>query len=361
MGLSGVLESLWGVEFSPLSGLVVGFSRPLGFVVAERRVGLRGGGCGVYWVRKVGVSSLRVARELEGVTGGRVWYFGLKDSDAVAYQWFLVEGGVLPGVVGGVGWRGWLIGYRGCGGLGGHLWNNFRVDLLVDGDNVEACRVIAGSRVVPGFYGPQRFGVVRPNSHVVGLYRGLGWLGHGLWEYSYSYPMGGAPGGYEERSVGRARALGDPFAGLGGPGRLMVEAFQSYVWNRALSIAWEEGYEGYAERVSRALCPGERRAWLARLPSRRLLGSGSRWAGLVGYILEEEGVPRRVLPARAPMRPLAVEACRLSCRPLGDGVRVWMTLPRGLYATMAVRSWFWVDWVGEVYQSAGPGTGGGGV
>ncbi len=356
--LNRALEALWGLEAEPSTSAVARIERPLGFVVAERRPGgLKGGEWLVYLVRKVGVSSLQAARSLVSALGAVEFRVsGLKDADAVAYQYVYVRGGSGEARVEGKGWEAWLVGARERPPvLGGHQWNNFRLELrVIDGDPGEACRALGGLRLVPGFYGPQRFGVARPNTHLQGLLLAEGALGALHAEMAHEYPLGGGPGGYEERTLRAALEAGDPLAPpRGAPARLLVEAVQSYVWNRALSAALREGLEGFVERRGRAACPGGGAALLARLPSRRLLEHPSTpWAGLVATVVREEAL-WPVLPARAGYRPLAVEACRVSCSARGDEVVVWLTLPRGIYATVAVRSALWVDWLGSLSGQLG--------
>lgn len=347
--LVAALEALWGLEAPPRNPeVVVSIPRPRGFVVAERRIRLRGGPWLAYWVRKEGKSSLQVARDLAKALRARGYrVLGLKDAHAVAYQYVFLEDGEARESVEGAGWRAWLVGSHRDPGLGGHQWNNFRLTLrILEGTPEGACRALVSLEHVPGYYGPQRFGVTRPNSHLQGLLHLLG--GHGLLqaEMGHAYPLGGGPGGYEGKSLREAGRLGDPLRSpLGAPLGLLREAVQAYLWNRALSRALEGDLEGYVERASRTPCPQQTRALLARLPSRSLLASRGPWPRLVREVMAEEGIPGWVLPPSAPMRPLAVEPCRISCRAAGDSIIVWLSLPRGVYATAAVRAGVWVDWL----------------
>ena len=343
------LEAVWGWELPPVANVLVSIPRPWGFVVAERRPGrLVGGEWLVYLVEKVGVPSGRVVSRLLSAVGGvEARISGLKDADAVAYQYVYVRGGRPIEKIVGEGWRAWLVGFREKPpGLGGHMWNLFRLTLeVVDGDPVKACEALSRVRLTPGLYGPQRFGVKRPNTHLAGLYLSLGAWGRLLAEMGYEYPWGGAPGGYEARSLEESVKAGAPRI-QGVPRRLSREAVQSYVWNRAASKALLDGVEKYAERKASTPCPRPGRALVARLPDKSMVESPrTSWEKLVASIVEEEGIPSLILPARAPRRALAAEPCMLKCREDGGRLVLWASLPRGLFATSLVRAAVWVDWL----------------
>ncbi len=347
-----VLERLWGVEWTPRTGSMVEFIVPEGFVVAERRVSVGDPhGFLVYLVRKEGVPTSLVLDRLSRLLGGRAYPLGLKDARSIAYQYILVEAVEGPSSIIGEGFRAWLIGRRAKRPrLGIHLWNNFRLTLrVIMGDSKSTCESFRGDGYVLGFYGPQRFGVTRPVTHVYALFTLLPEPGSLLREYYDVSGMGGGNyrGSYESRAVEHARSLGDPIQAIWGRQPSIVrEALQSYVWNRALSSILDKmGVPQHYEKASRALCPEKRVAFLARLPSRSLLSSRGEWASIVRRILRLESLPQWVLPGKAPYRPLAVEPCRLSCKlDRGGTLTLWLTLPRGIYATIAVRSYVFVNW-----------------
>ena len=349
------LERVWGIDWPPRIEMLVRVNRPHGFIVAERRLRARDPqGFLVYLARKEGVPTSKVARDLSGRLGARAYPLGLKDADAIAYQYIIVEPlpREPPERLEGEGYIAWLVGRRGkAPSIGAHLWNNFRLHItVIEGDPREFCR-LQGGILVPGFYGPQRFGVERPTTHIYALHRLLPEPGRLLAEYGYKYPLeGNLSYAYEARILEEARVKGDPLLPLRKPPSSSVvrDAIQSYIWNRALSQALDEqGRPTLYEKKSRALCPGERTVYLARLPSRSLLSGRGDWASLVRRIVREEGIPGYVLPGKAPFRPLTVEACRFSCMVVGgDSIVVWVTLPRGIYATIAVRTIAWVNWLG---------------
>ncbi len=348
------LERVWGIDWPPRLDILVRINRPLGFIVAERRLRARDSlGFLVYIVRKEGVPTGKVAVDISRRLGARAYPLGLKDADAIAYQYIIVESTPEgpPDRIEGEGYTAWLVGRRAkAPTTGAHLWNNFRLHITVEaGDPHEFCRALR-SALVPGFYGPQRFGVRRPTTHIYALYSLLPEPGRLLAEYAYKYPLeGDKPYAYEARILEKARAKGDPLLPLREPPSSSVvrDALQSYIWNRALSqVLDKQGYPVVYEKKSRALCPEERRVLLARLPSRALLSSRHEWARIVRRVIRWEGLPGYVLPGKAPMRPLVAEPCRISCRVSSRNSLVsWITLPRGLYATSAIRAVSFVNWL----------------
>ena len=344
------LEKLWGIDWKPESKAIVAFMRPNGFIVAERRISARDNkGYLVYLARKEGISSTRLQSIISKTMNSRAWILGLKDSNAITYQYLIVEKEAGPSKIEGPGYTAWLVGKRRKKpGLGAYLWNNFRLTIkIIMGDPLEVCNSLLQGPAT-GFYGPQRFGIKRPNTHLYGLYYLLNEPGALLREYMYTYPLSqGSPGGYEGEAVRRVRKTGDPLGVYNVPPPSIVrEAIQSYIWNRAVSrILDKKGYPISWEKDGRALCPEERKAYLARLPSKILRSTRTIWARTVKEILEEEGIPWNILPRKAPYRPLIVEPCRRSCKIHNNEiVTLWITLPRGLYATIYVRSKLNVDW-----------------
>jgi len=349
--IAKILEEVWGIRFRPKTRVVVSINRPTGFIVAERRIKTdKEGPWLVYWVRKIGISTKRLLKQIRTATGGEVSFMGLKDAKAVTYQYILVLNPKRsPQYIEGEDFKAWLLGRRvKPPRLGSHLWNSFRITVnVIEGEVEEFCEAF-NNLIVPGFYGPQRFGVERPNTHILGLLAGLPSPGLLFKEYSFSYPFQGEyRAGYEASGTSSVRRERDPYAITSHvPHFIARDALQSYIWNRMLSVVYKEpGEPQFYEKTTRALCPGDKRAWIARLPSRKLLNSRGDWAGLARSIVRDEGLPWRLLPRDAPMRPVAVEACRASCRPSGEGAVVWVTLPRGIYATMAIRTAGYVSWI----------------
>ena len=348
------LEQVWGLDWPPRLDMIARIKRPSGFVVAERRLKARDPqGFLVYLARKEGVPTGKVARDVSARLGARTYSLGLKDADAIAYQYIIVEPTPEgpPERIEGEGYTAWLVGRRAkAPTTGAHLWNNFRLHVAIEAGDPHEFSSALRDTLVPGFYGPQRFGVRRPVTHIYALYRLLPEPGKLLGEYAYKYPLEDNPFyAYEAGILEKARGRGDPLVAVREPpsSSIVRDALQSYIWNRALSqVLDRQGYPLLYEKKSRALCPEERTVYLARLPSRSLISGRGEWPSLIRRIVREEGIPGYVLPFKAPLRPLAVETCRLSCRVTDENsVIVWMTLPRGIYATIAVRAAVWVNWL----------------
>jgi len=312
---------------------------PWGFRVVESPVFPRGRGWLHYLMVKRLVSSVAAAGRLASRLRCREWRVaGLKDTCSVSAQLVSlrgcmerpvrVEAGRVEGRLLGVG------GPLRPGLLEGNL---FTVDLEGGG-----CR---GAGWAPNFYGPQRFGVERPVSHVYGLYSVRGDHAGLARFYRARMPLEArsCPGGYEAAHLSGAWR-GSPRR----PPGVAVEALQAYLFNRALSRALRRGLEprSLAEHWLEYPCPGGSRARLpaARLPSPRLASGRSVWARLVREVAEEEGVDLRGLP-RGGWRPLAVAPCTWRCRVLGGAVRLRFSLPPGAYATTLLDHVYGVDWL----------------
>jgi len=355
-----VLERLWGIEsnaFKPLMDTLVWIERPRGFVVSEPPP-LTGpnGSWAVYLVERVGLDTLRAARILAHRLGAEGYTVqGLKDSCAIAYQYmaFRRPRETLASLTAG-GLRAWLLGRRSSPlRPGGHGFNFFRLEVRLEDPALapSLCRILCRVRWLPGFYGPQRFGIERPNTHIYGLLRLRGEYGSLIAEYATRYPLESParPGDYESKAIELARLDASPLAARGvGPARIHLEALQAYIFNRTLSKALSRGFDIHSLATSRipVTCPTGR-VWApaAYLPP-RALSAGGAWAGLVKSVMVEEGLdPGLLSPLPSPRRPLAFPICRLDCRPSESGARILVALPSGAYATILLRAVGWVDWL----------------
>ena len=355
MGVLEALEALWGLgpTLAPrrAPGMAV-VRRPWGFTVVEAGPRPRpAGGWLVYLARSVGLDSRAAASRLARALGaGEYSLAGLKDACSVSYQYVSLRlpRGVPRGPVRLPGVEAWPVG-RGLLAPGRHSGNTFR--LLVEHPDPNAlCSALASVSRVPGYYGPQRFGVERPNSHYAGLLRLLGLRGSLLREYARRYPLEG-PSLVAPRGPGRlegARDAASPWApGDGWEAEIHLDALRAYLFNRALARALERGGpEAYAEHWLQLPCPGGRST---RAPAARLPGAWrgrSAWARLVWEVAEEEGLAGALGLLRGrPFRPLAFPLCRLHCRPAGGRAVVVLQLPPGAYATIALREAAPVDWM----------------
>lgn len=325
---------------------------PWGFRVLESPVYPPGRGWLHYAATKYLMSSVRLAGLLASAMGCREWRVaGLKDACGVATQLVAVRGCRSPRArLAGRLWRARLVGSGGPLRPGLLEGNSFRVDL--EGGGGCPGRLEGW---IPGFYGPQRFGVERPVSHLYGMAAARGDIGFLVRLAVTRLPLEArtCPGDYEARLAGSAARGGGPRL----PG-VVYEAVQAYLWNRALSAALERGLAGAARLAEGSVeipCPGGARvrAPAARLPSRRLLERPrSGWARLVARIAGEEGVEPRMLPWRAPVRPLLYPVCSLACKRVGGHVRLAFSLPPGAFAT-ALLDWVYrVDWLAS-WQGCG--------
>jgi len=360
--LLDALEALWGLDGGlPRGGPGIAWiERPHGFRVAEPRPqGLSGeGGWAVYLVRRVNMDSRAAGRLLARLLGARGYRLqGLKDACSTAYQYIAVRSPErTPGRLEHGRLSAWLAGrLREPPRPGGHGFNIFSLDVSYTGDPAGLCRRLEGARWIPGFYGPQRFGVERPNTHYTGLLRVAGSLGGLVREYKLRYPLEEArpPGSYERAAIEAAASRASPTAaGAPGPARLHIEALQAYLFNKTLSRLLRSGHtpRELAEHWTTLHCPhGPVKAPAARLPSGRLASARTTWARALRRTMEAEGAPPTLwagLPARSSLRPLAYPVCSLRCRPTPTGaIRVCTVLPAGAYATILLRSAARVDWL----------------
>jgi tRNA(Glu) U13 pseudouridine synthase TruD len=369
--LLAALERLWGIEppgLKPATDAVLWVERPRGFRVFEPKPLLAPrGSWAVYLVSREALDSVAAARILAGLLGARRYSLqGLKDACARAFQYISLEAprrtpeSLVHGRL-----KAWLVGWRGDPlRVGGHGFNMFTIDVDLDDPGMAGvvCDAFKSIRWIPGLYGPQRFGVERPNTHYYGLKALTGEWGDLLREYSTRYPLEPrrGPGGYEARAIERARReAAYTIAGKTLPG-IALEALQAYIFNRTLSRALALGLEpeSLAGSRVRVACP----QGLREVPAARLPPGGSRganpWARLMARILCEEGVPLdafKLSGLSSPLRPVLYPVCRLYCRIHGPRIRLHVVLPAGAYATILLRMAGWVDWLRYSACSPAPG------
>ncbi len=358
----GLLEVLWGMEarlagYPRVSGEAI-IRRPWGFKVVE--VGprpLREPGWSLYLVRAVGLDSRRVARLLSRlVGGGPASYAGLKDACAVKYQYVSVKSGKKLALVedpsGSL--KAWFIGSgRVVPGL--HSGNIFRLTVEHD-EPSRLCNALKGLKRFPGYFGPQRFGVERPNTHYMGMLLSLGLWGSLVRELAFRYPLEARAklGDYERVAVEEARLAASPWAISERKAwwkDFALQALRAYLFNRALSKAIMKGrgrIEEYAEHWIEVRCPlkGSLRVPAARLPGRYHLSSRSSWSKLVRETLEEEGLSDilKIWKTRV-FRPLVYPVCSVWCKPANRSLEVILALPPGAFATVGVWEVVEVNWM----------------
>ncbi|MFN4046171.1 MAG: tRNA pseudouridine(13) synthase TruD, partial [Acidilobaceae archaeon] len=168
------LELLYGVEerFHDFSRVSARLKLPWGFRVFE--VGsprwFRGSGWSLYFVRKVGVPTLNACKAISRrLNAGRFTFAGLKDACSVSFQYVSLKSPRVKAVSVDLGSiRAWLLGEGSPITLGSHLGNIFRITLDV-GEPERLLKTLTSINRMPAFYGPQRFGVLRPSTHLYGL------------------------------------------------------------------------------------------------------------------------------------------------------------------------------------------------
>jgi tRNA(Glu) U13 pseudouridine synthase TruD len=318
------LEKYWGLEWWPPSRRPSArIPRPEGFLVAEPRPLYWKGEWTLYYVRKVNLPTETAARALARRLGAKAYsYYGLKDTNAVAFQHIaLLHPRWKPEhIVVSSSLEAWLISENVSKPVKGFQgWNAFRIILV--GDELD-CRKPGP---FPNYYGPQRFGVCNVGSHEIGILLATGRVREA------------------ERLLGGRL---DTFTR-----EISLQALQSYVWNKALSRALKESWPRVNTPRSGLLsCPRHATNWrmpLLPLPSPVRAGP-EWWERLVDDVLSSLGLGRDHLKGLRPRwRPALAVACTSYCFKKEDGEIRYFTLPRGVYATVFLRSFYRIDWLEE--------------
>ncbi|MFP3319600.1 MAG: tRNA pseudouridine(13) synthase TruD [Acidilobus sp.] len=346
----GMLVYYLDEGWPPLGAII---RRPEGFTVIEEVSGapcteFRPSGRGnmrVYLLAKVGVDHATAVRLASRALGSRPHHLGMKDSNAVTYQLVYTLGGrPRPG-------RTRLSGVE-LTYLGDHdsrlEHTGNRFIIRVEGDQAELkgrVERLASAPLLPAFFGYQRFGLVRPNSHLVGKAIVRGDLREAL-DLLLGRPFEAEPeswrafrrlyddGRPEEALRAAPRSLwpearvlrellrsSDPARAIKaypmGPG-FFIEAYQSYIFNLCLSGLIEAN-----GALPRAL----------RVPRR-----ASDAEGACREVMRDEGVEELAsgqlgAAARDLTRPSLMEVRGLRLGEAG----LEFSLPRGMYATVVLR------------------------
>lgn len=321
--------------------------RPDGFVVVEEVSGtpctrLSLGDVGdryVYLMEKRGVDHYSAVRVASRALGARVHFLGMKDSNALTYQLVYT---FRPGPR---EWSDGRVSLKFIGMASGrleHTGNEFIVTLEGDtGGLRDRASRLAEAGAIPAYFGYQRFGLTRPNSHLVGRAIVSGNLKEAV-DLLLGRPFPSEPERWKEfrrlydqgdlrealRVAPRPEAMvlrelmssGDPARALrrypASPS-FFIEAYQSYVFNLCLSRALELNEVPPAIRVPR-------RASDAEGVCREVMAS----EGVTDLSSAKLGAYARdmVRPSMMQVRDLAVEGNRLS-----------FSLARGMYATVVLR------------------------
>ncbi|MGC9113108.1 tRNA pseudouridine(13) synthase TruD [Acidilobus sp.] len=337
-------------DWGPLGAQV---PRPDGFRVVEEVAGVpctefRPSGSGnmhVYLLTKVGVDHATAMRLASRLLGSRPHVIGIKDSNAVTFQLAYTVGGsprVREARQGGVELR-----YLGDHDRRvEHTGNRFSIRVVARRLDELARRVsaLASAKRLPAYFGYQRFGLVRPNSHAVGRAIVRGDLREAV-DLLLGRPFSSEPeawrefrelydrGMYREALEAAPRSLwpearvlrellrsGDPARAIRRypmPPGFFVEAYQSYLFNLCLSRYLEANE--VPERIA--------------VPS-----SASRAEGACREVMNEEGV-RELASSELGVRARdMVRESFMEVRGLGlSGEWLEFSLGRGMYATVVLR------------------------
>ncbi len=346
-----VLENLWGIEARLYnhrrpSGIV---RRPQDFRVVEPHPikAREKPGVATYLVYRVGLDTRAVGRLLARTLGAKSYAVsGLKDACARVYQYITVINPVIAKEeVTTDRFKAWLVSRNTLVWPGSHEYNMFKV-VIHTSEPRRVCNNAKQSPYIPGFFGPQRFGIERPNTHYIGLLYTDNMKGYIIREYTYRYPLEerSTLGTYEKRTLKLVEKTRDPWRIK--VQRIMLEALQAYIYNRALSKTLHSISE-VAEHHTIVTCGSmQARVPAVRLPSPRLAKSRSKWAKIVANVLEEEGISWQNLKGLKPVfRPLIYPVCRLKCIQTENITKISFNLPRGAYATTLLIEIADIDWL----------------
>ncbi len=340
------LELLYGVEerFHDFSRVSARLTLPWDFRVFEVKSPrwFRGSGWSLYFVRKVGISTLNACKALSRrLNSSRFTFAGLKDACSVSFQYVSFRSPRVRAVrvdLGSI--KAWLLGEGSPITLGSHLGNIFRITLDVE-EPAGLLKTLASISRIPAFYGPQRFGVLRPSTHLYGLSIARREPGALAREFRYRYPLEPQYNlGLESRRLGEAVDKRDPWKLFEGTPRIYLEALQAYLFNRALSKAIRKNILNEVREAIAKIeyCSETVTVPAVRLPSHKLATSKTRWAALVGEVVGEEGLKLEELKGLTPsLRPLYFPLKVRSINVTGSNVTFITCLPPSAYATILLR------------------------
>jgi tRNA pseudouridine13 synthase len=325
----------------------------------------------LYRVEKKGIDTMHMARELSAELKGKVSFAGLKDSRAVAVQYVTPTSTRTrrPESVVTDRFRAELVGYLPKPLTRGSLVGN-RFDVILRGccsevgPRLEEAVAAAVQRKVPNYFGLQRFGVGGAGTHrigralVLGDFRGavqliLGSGRDGDIEKAVAKELERHPGGWQ----GALRRIHVRLR------RLYVQAYQSFIFNRALSQALTDGEDisayrkgdNWAELSEDGLVssypksvkatPEGSAAPLMQMVGYAFRDYGSRFDAHVKNVLGDEGVSpgqffikeMQEISAEGGFRRPHLAIADPSWSTEGDTASLAFTLARGQYATVLLR------------------------
>lgn len=324
----------------------------------------------VYALVKRGRPSLQAAsllkKALRTIATGKPLLFGFKDTEATTLQYVCIscrrdtEHPLFLRLGEGSLWAR-LVGYvkkcREQPPLGNKFWIILEPLSTVE-ETMDRISKLKG-KLLPNYYGYQRFGTRRPNTHLLGLALLARDPVSYLDEFLDSpYPdessenklcrlrrwRGCDSALYESFLARKAHSLRDHVAGLSRKIlSLYASALQAYLFNLYLSLRIEKGYE-LSEPIK-----GERGKTsppLALVPGIGYrLGIDGEARRILEYVIESVGINRNALEKPFPVigkvrpywRPVALLPRHLGAKKLGNRIVLSFELGPGEYATIVLR------------------------
>ena len=401
-------ERAVGIEFyasggAPCSGRAKSF--PDDFVVEERLTDVsfaeegRPDSYPLYRVQKRSVDTLHMAKDLARELRCDVSYGGLKDKRAVAVQYVTPTSrrSLRPARVAKENYTAELVGYvahpMSRARIAGNSFNVVLRDCCEDvGARVEEAMRLSERRRVPNYYGLQRFGTFGAGTHLIGktivkrefeeavrLLLGASFPGESeadraateaMLMQRYDEGIRFMPAGKDVERLVAMELIQHPHEWVRALRRvpirlrrLYVQAYQSYIFNRTLSIAiaegediskmepgdnWaEESLDGLLTSAPRGVreIPTARAVPMAQVVGYAFRDYGSRFDRGLGAVLESEGVKPSSFYVKEMQEVSAEGGFRrphLALRDAswnidGQTVTIKFTLGRGQYATILIR------------------------
>ncbi len=359
------LEILWGMEarlnnYKPLvtSRLI----RPEGFYVIESRPLFIKANTNtfVYLVKRCCADTRKVGQILkEKLKASQYMFSGLKDSNAIVYQYYSftdVKNPIDKIEVDRPKITAWLISKGFSLKTKSHGTNTFRLKVRTSSPR-DLCKEIKKLKLIPGYFGPQRFGIERPNTHLQGFYIIKYDLGSLANEFKSRYPLEKRKklGYYEHKALLSVKKFHnikillkslDPWLR-----KFFLEALQAYIFNRTLSkVILNETLNERAETKITIRCLNKKfKVPAARLPAPHM-SLRSPWSKLLKKVIEEEGmneiITNKNIDLRPSLRPLLYPVCVLNCDISSkDIVDFTFVLPAGAYATIALWQVSKINWL----------------
>lgn len=353
----------------------------------------------VYKVTKAGIDTPHVAREIAAMIKSETNYVGLKDKNATVVQYVSARSSraSAPAELHGSRFEGELVGFSRPLTRGMLMGNRFAIVLETSEDllkDIELCFDACRARRVANFFGYQRFGLKggvnrRAGRAIVlrdfalatrlllcepregdddGAREARRLCAEGM--YAQALPL--LPRGQDlERRIG-SHLVRRPDDHLGALRRipvpirrLLVNAYQAYLFNLTLSRAvsagidisravpgdnWAEAKDGglsvgRVHGVKEEVPPGVDAVPLVQVAGYAHRDYGSRFDAILGEVIKEEGVSpgwfyvkeAEEMSSEGGFRAAPLMAKDLSCEPTEGGFLLEFSLGKGEYATVLLR------------------------